>query len=57
MLMTLIAIHAVIDIIWIALMSRIRLGLAVAICALENRVVARIRVAGRAHTVSAPMCH
>ena len=51
--MTLIAIHAVIDIIWIALMCRIGLRLAVAICALEDRIVGGIGVAGRANTISA----
>lgn len=55
--MALIAVHAVIDIIWIALVRRIGLGLAVAVCALEDRIVTRIRVAGRADTVSAPVVH
>ena len=43
--MALIAVHAVIDIIWIALVARIRLGLAMTICALKDGVVVRIRVA------------
>ncbi len=55
--MALVAVHAVIDIIWIALVSRIGLGLGVAICALEDGIVARIGVAGRAHTVRAPVVH
>ena len=50
--MTLIAINAVIDISWIALVPRIGLGLGMAICALENRVVVRIRMTDRAHSVS-----
>jgi len=57
MVMALIAIHTVIDIIRIALMCRISLGLSVAIRALENHIVVRIRVAGRAHTVSSPVGH
>ena len=55
--MALIAIHTVIDIIWIALVSRIGLGLGVAIRALEDGIVARIGVAGRAHTVRAAVGH
>ncbi len=50
--MALIAIHTVIDIIWIALVPRIGLGLGVAICALEDRIVVRIRMTDRAHSVS-----
>ena len=57
MLMALIAVHAVIDIIWIALMRRIGLGLRVAIRALENHIVVRIGVARRAYTVRAPVGH
>lgn len=57
MLMALIAVHAVIDIIWIALMRRIGLGLRVAIRALETHIVVRIGVAGRAYTVRAPVGH
>ncbi len=57
--MTLIAINAVIDISWIALVPRIGLGLGMAICALENCVVVRIRMTDRAHSVSgvASMVH
>jgi hypothetical protein len=53
--MALIAIYAVIDIIWIALVCSVGLGLGMAICTLKNCVVVRIRVAGRAHTVSVPV--
>jgi hypothetical protein len=38
-------------------MSRIGLGLRVAIRALENRIVVRIGVAGRTHTIRAPVGH
>lgn len=57
--MALIAIHTVIDIVWIALVSRIRLGLGVAVCAFEDRIVVRIRMADRAHSVGgvASMVH
>ena len=55
--MALIAIHTVIDIIWIALVSRIGLGLGVAIRALEDGIVVRIGVARRANAVRAPVGH
>ena len=57
MLVALIAVHAVIDIIRITLMCRIGLRLAMAICALKDRIVSRIRVAGRANSVSAAVSH
>jgi len=53
--MALIAVHAVVHISSDALVVLIRLGFRVAIGALENRVVIRIRVARRAHAVGVAM--
>lgn len=57
--MTLIAVNAVIHISWIALVRRISLRLGVAIRALEDRIVVRIRMADRANSVGgvASMAH
>ena len=55
--MALITINAIIYITRIALMSSVGLSLGMTIGALENHVVVRIRVAGRAHTVSVPVSH
>lgn len=57
MFVTLIAIHAVIDIVRIALMCRIGLRLAMAICALKDRIVGGIGVAGRTNTVRPAVGH
>jgi hypothetical protein len=57
-LVALVTIHAVIDIPADVRVTEIgRVPAPVATRALENRVVARIRVAGRAHTVSVPVGH
>lgn len=49
-LVTVVAIHAVIDVATDALMIRVRLCLGVAVGASEYRVIGRIGVTGRAHT-------
>lgn len=53
--MALIAIHTVVHIASNTLVRGIRLGLRVAICTGEDRIVVRIRVAGAAHTVGVAM--
>jgi len=58
MLMALVAVHAVVDIPADVRVTEIgRVPAPVATRALENRVVVRIRVAGRAHAVSIPVSH
>ena len=53
--MALVAIHTVVHIASNTLVCGIRLGLRVAVCTGEDRVVVRIRVAGAAHTVGVAM--
>jgi hypothetical protein len=56
--MALVTVHAVIYIpADVGMTEIVRVPAAMATRALENRVVARIRVAGRAHTVSIPVSH
>ena len=55
--MTLVAVHAVIDISADTRVPRVRLGLGVATSALKNGVIVRIGVAGRAHAVGIAMVH
>ena len=58
MLMALVAVHAVVDIpADVRVTEIVRVPAAMAARALENRVVAGIRVASRAHTVSVPVGH
>ena len=49
--MTAVAIHAVVHIAANTLVPRVRVRFGVAICALKHTVVARVGVAGRAHTI------